>query len=72
LLYTPTKTGDSAENFLGVLDKSSSTVDIRKVIPKDKYDEKWIIYLIEGNSKFDDNLLNIKNKYLLSISFYFI
>ena len=55
--------GDSAENFLGFLDQALNSNDIKKVIPKDKLKEKWIMYLIEGNSKFDESLLNIKKKY---------
>ncbi len=52
--------GDSAENFLGLLDKVENVNDIKDVIPENKLKEKWIMYLIEGNSRFDDNLLKIK------------
>ena len=55
--------GDSAENFLGVLDKAISGNDIKKVVPANKLKENWIMYLIEGNSKFDQSLLDLKNKY---------
>ena len=55
--------GDSAENFLGFLDQALNSNDIKKVIPSNKLKEKWIMYLIEGNSKFDESLLNIKKKY---------
>jgi len=33
------------------------------VVPIERLKEKWILYLFEGNSKFDNNLINIKNKY---------
>ena len=55
--------GDSAENFLGFIDKASDFNDMKNLIPTDKLNENWIIYLFEGNSKFDENLLNIKKKY---------
>lgn len=55
--------GDSAENFLGLLDKVENVNDIKNVIPGNKLKEKWIMYLIEGNSRFDDNLLKIKQKH---------
>ena len=55
--------GDSAENFLGVLDKAISANDIKQVVPANKLKENWIMYLIEGNSKFDQSLLDLKNKY---------
>jgi FkbM family methyltransferase len=55
--------GDSAENFLGLLDKVENVNDIKDVIPENKLKEKWIMYLIEGNSRFDDNLLKIKQKH---------
>jgi len=55
--------GDSAENFLSVLDKAISENDIKKVVLANKLKENWIMYLIEGNSKFDQSLLNLKNKY---------
>ena len=55
--------GDSAENFLGLLDKVENVNDIKNVIPANKLKEKWIMYLIEGNSRFDENLLKIKQKH---------
>ncbi len=33
------------------------------MVPIERLKEKWILYLFEGNSKFDNNLINIKNKY---------
>ncbi len=55
--------GDSTENFLGLIDKADGNNDIKNVVSIERLKEKWILYLFEGNSKFDNNLINIKNKY---------
>ena len=37
--------------------------DVRYQIPADKLNSRWEIYAVEGNSKFDPVLVEIKNKY---------
>ena len=54
--------GDSIENFIGI-NKQGDGGNIRNKIPSERINQKWSIYGIEGNSKFDKNLLDIKEKY---------
>ena len=54
--------GDSIENFIGITKKGDGG-NIRNKIPSERINQKWSIYGIEGNSKFDKNLLDIKEKY---------
>ncbi len=54
--------GDSVDNFLDPNIKSHGG-NIRSKIPADKLSQKWTIYAIEGNSAFDQNLLDLKTRY---------
>ena len=58
-----TNNGDSIESFIGLSDIQAHGGNIRDQIPAEKLTSRWKIYAVEGNSKFDPMLFEIKNKY---------
>ena len=54
--------GDSIDNLFGTNNLKAQGGDMKSKISSYKLDQKWTIYAIEGNSFFDDNLRELKNK----------